>query len=51
MSRSRFQNFAANAAKKKPRYVETALQVRAVLINTSIRIKSGPKIRRSYLLD
>jgi len=37
---SRFQNFAADAAKKKA-------ALRAVLINTVIRINSGPKILRS----
>jgi len=42
---SRFQNFAADAAKKKPRFFETAL--RAMLINELIRIISGPKILRS----
>ena len=48
---SRFQHFAADVAKNKPhssRYFETAL--RAVLINQFIRINSGPKILRSYLL-
>ena len=48
---SRFQNFAADAAKKKPRsarFFDTAL--RAVLINESIRINSGPNILRSCFL-
>ena len=48
---SRFQNFAADAANKKPRFArffETALC--AVWINLSIRIKAGPKILRSCLL-
>jgi len=43
-----FSNFVADAAKKKPcsaRYFATAL--RAVLINSLIRINSGPKILRS----
>jgi len=48
---SRFQNFAADAATKKPRsarFFETVL--RAVLINELIRINSGPNILRSYFL-
>jgi len=40
---SRFQNFAADAAKKK---YETAL--RAVVINEVIEINSGPNILRSF---
>ena len=43
---SRFPNFAANAAKKKP--LETALC--AVLIIPLIRIDSGPNILRSCFL-
>jgi len=48
---SRFQNFAADAAKKKSRCVrlfETTL--RAALINELIQINSGPKILRSCFL-
>jgi len=48
---SRFQNFAADAAKQKPRsarFWKTAL--RAVLINQSIQINSGPMILRSCFL-
>ena len=46
-----FQNFVADAAKKKPRsarFFKTAL--RAVLINSLIRINSGPKILRSCFI-
>ena len=48
---SRFRNFAADAAKNKLRFAwffETA--VRAVLIDSLIRINSMPKILRSYFL-
>jgi len=48
---SRSQNFAADAAKQKPRserFFEIAL--RAVLINELIRINSGPKILRCCFL-
>jgi len=48
---SRFQNFAADATKKKPRsaqFFKTALRV--VLMNEFSRINSGPKILRSYFL-
>ena len=48
---SRFQNFAADAAKKKPRsarFFETAL--RAVSINQLIRINSGTNILKSCFL-
>jgi len=45
---SRFQNFAADAAKKETAFFETAL--RAVLINLLIGINSGPKILRICFL-
>jgi len=47
---SRFQNFAADASKKKnfARYFETAL--RAVPINELIGMNLGPNILRSYFL-
>jgi len=48
---SRFQKFAADAAKKKPpsaRFFKSAL--RTVLINSLIRINLEPKILRSSFL-